>query len=105
MQWREEPVQGRGARLFVRRVVEPPAPPVLLLHGLGVGGSIWQSFARRLLPHLATVAPDLRGHGQSDAPASGYAPNDYANDLLPLIQTELQPSGQAGGHSPAQVPV
>src|SRR5216683_7842020 len=105
MRWREDFVQGRGARLFVRRVIDPPAPPVLLLHGLGVGGSIWQSFARRLLPHLAAVAPDLRGHGQSDAPESGYAPNDYANDLLELIETELQPSRQARGHSSVPVPI
>src|SRR5712691_10129741 len=99
MRWREQTVDARGARLFVRRVVDPPAPPVLLLHGLGVGGSIWQSFARRLLPHLAAVAPDLRGHGQSDAPESGYAPNDYANDLLQLIQTGLQPPVPVVGHS------
>ncbi len=103
MQWREETVDGRGARLFVRRVVDPPAPPVLLLHGLGVGGSIWQSFARRLLPYLAAVAPDLRGHGQSDAPDAGYAPTDYANDLLELIETDLQPRGQVEGHSPVPV--
>ena len=56
------------------------------LHGLGVGGSVWQAFARRLLPHLAAVAPDLRGHGQSDAPPAGYEPTDYANDLIELIQ-------------------
>jgi N-formylmaleamate deformylase len=99
MQWHEDTVQGRGARLFVRRVVDPPAPAVLLLHGLGVGGSVWQSFARRLLPHLAAVAPDLRGHGQSDAPDSGYAPTDYANDLLELIQTQLEPPVPVVGHS------
>jgi pimeloyl-ACP methyl ester carboxylesterase len=72
-------------QLHVRRVVEPEAPPVLLLHGLGVGGAVWQAFARRLLPHLAAVAPDLRGHGQSDAPPAGYAAVDYAADLLELI--------------------
>jgi len=105
MQWRQETVDGHGARLFVRRVVDPPAPPVLLLHGLGVGGSIWQSFARRLLPHLAAVAPDLRGHGQSDAPDSGYAPTDYANDLLELIEAELQPRRQAQGQGQGRTPV
>jgi pimeloyl-ACP methyl ester carboxylesterase len=99
MRWREDTVDGRGARLFVRRVVDPRAPPVLLLHGLGVGGSIWQSFSRRLLPHLAAVAPDMRGHGQSDAPDSGYAPTDYANDLLQLIQAELRPPVPVVGHS------
>jgi pimeloyl-ACP methyl ester carboxylesterase len=88
MQWRAERIQGRGARLYVRRVVDPAAPPVLLVHGLGVGGSVWQAFARRLLPHLAAVAPDLRGHGQSDAPLTGYTPTDYANDLIELVAAE-----------------
>jgi pimeloyl-ACP methyl ester carboxylesterase len=64
---------------------------VLLLHGLGVGGAIWQSFARRLTPHLAAIAPDMRGHGQSDAPPTGYLPADYARDLLALIEHEGQP--------------
>src|SRR5437016_3517712 len=99
MEWRAETVDGRGARLFVRRVVDPPAPPVLLLHGLGVGGSIWQSFARRLLPHLAAVAPDLRGHGQSDAPPAGYAPADYANDLIEMVGDRLSPPVPVIGHS------
>jgi pimeloyl-ACP methyl ester carboxylesterase len=70
----------------VRRVVDPPAPPVLLVHGLGVSGSVFQPFARRLLPELAGVAPDLRGHGQSDAPATGYSATAYAADLAELIQ-------------------
>jgi pimeloyl-ACP methyl ester carboxylesterase len=88
MQWREERLAGRGAQLHVRRVSDPPAPPVLMLHGLGVGGSVWQAFARRMLPNLAAIAPDLRGHGQSDAPPSGYAPADYAGDLLELLETD-----------------
>jgi pimeloyl-ACP methyl ester carboxylesterase len=85
MRWEELCASGRGVRLHVRRVTEPVAPPVLMLHGLGVGGSIWQGFARRLLPHLAAVAPDLRGHGQSDVPPQGYEPADYAADLVKLI--------------------
>jgi pimeloyl-ACP methyl ester carboxylesterase len=88
MRWREERAQGRGVQLYVRRVIDPVAPPALLLHGLGVGGSIWQAFARRLLPHLAAIAPDLRGHGQSDAPPVGYTPTDYANDLLEVLRVE-----------------
>ena len=93
MQWREQLVEvpGRGLRLHVRRVVDPPAPAMLLLHGLGVGGAIWQAFARRLLPGFAAVAPDLRGHAESDAPPDGYTPTDYALDLLPLIEAEAMP--------------
>src|SRR5438876_4287853 len=85
MQWREDRAEGRGVQLHVRRVIDPVAPPVMLLHGLGVGGAVWQAFARRLLPHLAAIAPDLRGHGQSDAPPDGYTPRDYALDLAELI--------------------
>jgi pimeloyl-ACP methyl ester carboxylesterase len=99
VRWRDESGPGRGLTLHVRRVVEPVAPPVLLLHGLGVGGSVWQPFARRLLPHLAAVAPDLRGHGQSDAPPSGYAPPDYAADLIQLIEDRIEPPVPVVGHS------
>ena len=101
MKWREATRAAGRVRLHVRRVVEPVAPPVLLLHGLGVGGSVWQAFARRLLPELAAVAPDLRGHGQSDAPPAGYAPSDYANDLIELIEGEewLAPPVPVVGHS------
>lgn len=74
----------------MRRVVDiqPSASPVLLLHGLGAGGAVWQAFARRLLPYLAALAPDLRGHGASDAPVSGYEPLDYARDVAELLRAE-----------------
>ncbi len=92
MRWQELSAPGHGVQLHVRRVVEPAAPPILLLHGLGVGGAVWQAFARRLLPEHAAVAPDLRGHGQSDAPPDGYTPRDYALDLAELITAlELAP--------------
>ena len=65
--------------------MQPPAPSVLLVHGLGVSSSVLQPFARRLLPELAAVAPDLRGHGQSDAAHTGYTPTEYAQDLVEVI--------------------
>lgn len=99
MRWQEQTGAGRGVRLHVRRVVDPPAAPVLLLHGLGVGGIVFQAFARRLLPYLAAVAPDLRGHGQSDAPPAGYTPTDYALDLAELIQDGFRPPLPVVGHS------
>jgi pimeloyl-ACP methyl ester carboxylesterase len=86
VRWQDGSGRGRGLNLHVRRVVDPPARPVLLVHGLGVSGTVVQPFARRLLPELAALAPDLRGHGQSDAPPSGYAPSDYASDLAELIE-------------------
>jgi pimeloyl-ACP methyl ester carboxylesterase len=92
VRWQELKAPDHGVQLHVRRVVEPQAPPVLLLHGLGVGGAVWQAFGRRLLPELGAVTPDLRGHGQSDAPPDGYAPSDYGADLAALVEDlRLQP--------------
>ena len=87
-------------QLHVRRVVDPVAPPILLLHGLGVTGSVWQAFGRRLLPHFAAVAPDLRGHGASNAPPSGYEPPDYAADLAEMLDAIIdEPPLPVVGHS------
>jgi pimeloyl-ACP methyl ester carboxylesterase len=95
VRWSEGKLGGNGVMLHVRRVVEPVARPILLLHGLGVGGAVWQPFARRLAPPFGAVAPDLRGHGQSDAPSSGYGLGDYAADLAELVE----PGTPVVGHS------
>src|SRR3954454_4741957 len=99
LRWQEEIVPAGGVQLHVRRVVSPPAPPLLLLHGLGVAGSVWVSFARRLAPHYAAIAPDLRGHGASDQPPEGYAPNAYARDLAALANALHLTALPVLGHS------
>lgn len=96
VRWAEEDVPCGPVRLHVRRVVEPAAAPILLLHGLGVGGAVWQAFGRRLSPAFAAVAPDLRGHGQSDKPPGGYSPQELAHDVALLAQA-------TGGGAPLAV--
>src|SRR5690349_12225399 len=102
MRWQSLNAGGNGVSLFVRRVEDADASalPTLLVHGLGVSGSVMQPFARRLLPDLAAVVPDLRGHGESDAPPSGYAPADYAADLAEVVaDLDLQEPIGYIGHS------
>jgi pimeloyl-ACP methyl ester carboxylesterase len=48
-------------------------------------GGGWSRVARALAPEFDVVTYDMRGHGESDAPAAGYAPADYAGDLLGLV--------------------
>jgi pimeloyl-ACP methyl ester carboxylesterase len=53
--------------------------------------------AERLQDRFRCVMPDLRGHGWSQAPASGYEKEQLASDLLALLdELELERVGYAG---------
>lgn len=60
--------------------------PVLLLHGLADHGLVWQGLAESLGSQYSCVAPDLRGHGDSDKPdhPSAYGALNYVADLAAL---------------------
>jgi pimeloyl-ACP methyl ester carboxylesterase len=58
------------------------ARPVVLVHGLARTAWTWLPIGRRLAPGHAVVAPDLRGHGASDAPLEGYDLESLALDVL-----------------------
>ena len=84
--WETLDVPAGEVQLYVRRQTAP-GRPLVLLHGLGASGAVWQAFARRLNPPWQCIAPDLRGHGESDKPATGYEPSDYAGDIAALTGT------------------
>lgn len=61
----------------------PEAPPVVLLHASGCHRGWWQWVAPYISEQFRVIAPDLRGHGESDwADAYGFA--DYAGDIVDL---------------------
>jgi N-formylmaleamate deformylase len=61
-------------------------PPVVLLHGLSGSGACWIPLARALEGEYDVVMPDARGHGNSSTPPDGYRYEDYASDVVGLIQ-------------------
>ena len=67
-------------------VDESPGIPILLIHGLASNARLWDGPARRLaeLGHAVT-AIDLRGHGLSDKPDTGYEMANVADDVLDVI--------------------
>jgi pimeloyl-ACP methyl ester carboxylesterase len=65
---------------------ESSGPTILLLHNSSGFGRIWDWLARALHPDFRVVAPDLRGHGDTDKPAGGYADEDHAADIEDLIR-------------------
>jgi pimeloyl-ACP methyl ester carboxylesterase len=60
-------------------------PPVLLIHGLGATAWSWAPVARRLSGRTRVLAMDLRGHGLSDSPRSGYELESLAFDALTVL--------------------
>ncbi|MEQ4722154.1 alpha/beta hydrolase [Nonomuraea sp. B19D2] len=69
-------------------------PALLLVHGWGGDHRVWDAldFGERRV-----IAPDLRGHGRSPAPATGYRPADLARDLLPLLDGPVVAIGHSMG--------
>ena len=63
----------------------PGNEPVLLLHGLNVQAHTWDPIARDLAQNYHVIAPDLRGHGDSDWSRAGYRVRSLAHDMNGLI--------------------
>lgn len=61
------------------------APPVILLHGAKSLSRAWDFLVDASTLPNRFVAPDLRGHGLSAQPATGYAIQDYVDDVLDLL--------------------
>ena len=59
--------------------------PVLLLHGLADCTVVWSSLGDYLSSRYHIVAPDLRGHGESSKPDSGYSSTEIIADLEALM--------------------
>jgi pimeloyl-ACP methyl ester carboxylesterase len=57
-------------------------PPLVLVHELSQTAWVWAPVARRLAATRRVVAVDLRGHGLSEVPRSGYDLESLATDVL-----------------------
>lgn len=78
----------------------PGVPQLVLVHGLATSLGFW--FLRvlpALGPGLGVLLLDLRGHGKSDMPASGYTTADMAEDLQALLDHLALSRVHLVGHS------
>ena len=80
---------GRGLKLHVREWGNPDGAPILLVHGWSQNHLAWhEQYRSPLLQDFRVVAPDLRGHGMSDAPVGDENYNDpllWADDVASII--------------------
>ena len=56
-------------------------PKVLLIHGIGSSSGDFYPVINEMCNFCQPITIDLRGHGASDKPASGYHYSDYMRDL------------------------
>ena len=68
------------------------AQPLVLVHGGRDHARSWDGIAEAFADDHYVVAPDLRGHGDSDwSPGSEYTTSQYAIDLLTLVERFERP--------------
>jgi|SRR5579862_2530696 len=70
--------------LNIREIGEGPL--AIFLHGITSNSAIWDPILFNLKDRLHSVAIDQRGHGLSDKPERGYEAEDYARDVIALIE-------------------
>lgn len=92
--------QSQGLRLHYADWGNEQAPPLILIHGGRDHCRSWDLIARSLQPHFHVLAPDLRGHGDSDWTKGGsYTLTEYVYDLSRLVQGTTAQKVTLVGHS------
>ncbi len=61
-------------------------PPVMLIHGWTCNRTFWERQVQALRDRHTVITPDLRGHGESSHPRSGYTLGGLATDLEQLVR-------------------
>jgi pimeloyl-ACP methyl ester carboxylesterase len=85
-----------GARLHY--LIAGKGDPILLLHGYAETSHMWLPLIAKLASNHTVIAPDLRGFGQSAAPAGGYTKKEMAQDIHALMVKLGYPKVRVVGH-------
>jgi N-formylmaleamate deformylase len=96
--WISGDITTNGIRIHFHRT-GGDRPPLVLAHGATDSGLCWTRVALALEDDYDVIMPDARGHGQSEAPATGYTSADHAADLAGLIRALGLIRPAVGGHS------
>ena len=88
-----------GVRLHYARQGPADGPAIVLLHGYSDSSLSFGRVMPLLPPEVRVIAPDLRGHGHSDRPATGYRMADFAADVIAMMDILSIPDAVIVGHS------
>jgi pimeloyl-ACP methyl ester carboxylesterase len=80
-------IQNEKVAVFLRWSEEKDKPYLLLIHGMGLNGSImWHNQIDDLSKHFNLIIPDLVGYGNSSIAISDYSPEFSADNLVEAMQ-------------------
>lgn len=89
-----EVVSADGTNIVYRVTGPSSGRPLVLLHGWSGNLRCWGAAADLLAQRFRVIALDLRGHGYSDAPETGYDdPKNWAADVATVLAGERITSG------------
>ncbi len=79
-------IHARGVRFNVLRMGKA-GPTLILVHGVMIDNlsSFYLSIAPALAQSAQVILYDLRGHGRSEQPPTGYTTDDMADDLAGIL--------------------
>lgn len=77
-------VETNGIRAHYLEWGDRQNPSVLCLHGSSGSAHVWDEVAPAISDQYRVICPDLRGHGDSDKPPTGYTPFDFLADVKGL---------------------
>lgn len=91
--------ESSGTRLFAE--VRGAGLPLILMHGSGLSThSSFAELSERLAATFQVIACDVRGFGRSVSPdPSTHTWDQYADDIVALLDNLALPSAIVGGHS------
>ena len=72
---------------------------VILLHGITDSSFSFSRVLPLMPPELRVIALDQRGHGDSDRPAGGYTMDDFAGDVIGVMNALGLAQATVVGHS------
>ena len=80
-------VEVNGVTLHLAKAGPADGRLVVLLHGFAETSHMWRPLIAELSDRHTVIAPDLRGFGQSAAPADGYTKAAMAQDIHALLNS------------------
>jgi pimeloyl-ACP methyl ester carboxylesterase len=83
--FKTQTISTNGTEIVVR--VGGKGPAVVLLHGYGETGDMWEPLAVKLAGDHMVIVPDLRGMGLSSHPSGGYDKKTQGGDIAGVLDT------------------